>query len=290
VPAAISIHIATHALSLWLVVVLGTVMIASVDYFTGVELRVYPLYYAPISLVAWYRGRSSVLIAAPLCALVWFGSNFLAGLRFSHPDLWVANTLVQGASFAVVGLLINTLRASLAREREVSRTDPLTSLRNSRAFYEEASRMLASCRRHRRPITLAYIDLDNFKAVNDTLGHEAGDELLRRIADQLHAAIRPSDLLARLGGDEFALLLPEVGPPEAAVTLERLQSSLTGTRASISGPATMSIGAVSFVSVPDDVEQMIRRADAGMDEAKTTGKNRIHLVVAGDDGSRTTVR
>jgi diguanylate cyclase (GGDEF)-like protein len=290
VPAAISIHIATHALSLWLVVVLGTVMIASVDYFTGVELRVYPLYYAPISLVAWYRGRSSVLIAAPLCALVWFGSNFLAGLRFSHPDLWVANTLVQGASFAVVGLLINTLRASLAREREVSRTDPLTSLRNSRAFYEEASRMLASCRRHRRPITLAYIDLDNFKAVNDTLGHEAGDELLRRIADQLHAAIRPSDLLARLGGDEFALLLPEVGPPEAAVTLERLQSSLTGTRASISGPATMSIGAVSFVSVPDDVEQMIRRADAGMYEAKTTGKNRIHLVVAGDDGSRTTVR
>jgi len=126
----------------------------------------------------------------------------------------------------VVGLLIATLRRSLTRERELSRTDPLTALSNSRAFYEEARRLLALCRRQHRPITVAYIDVDNFKAVNDRLGHQAGDELLKGIALQVRASIRPSDLSARLGGDEFAILLPELSQRDAGLTLERLRASL----------------------------------------------------------------
>jgi GGDEF domain-containing protein len=157
------------------------------------------------------------------------------------------NTLVQGSSFAIIGFLIATLRAALIRESGLSRTDSLTALLNSRAFYEEAGRILALCRRTRRPITVAYMDVDNFKAVNDTRG--------------------------------------EVGPHDAAVILERLRSSVARALASGQRSGSVSIGGVTFITVPEDVEQMVQRADARMYEAQTTGKNRVHLEVVGNRGS-----
>lgn len=270
-----------HPLLVWIASALGVVVIAYVDFFTGVEVRVFPLYYAPITLVAWYGSRSGALIVAALCAAAWLSSNLLAGLRFSHVGIWVVNTIVQGVSFATVGLLISVLRAAVIRERQLSRADPLTSLRNARAFYDEASRILALCRRKGRPVTVAYIDLDNFKAVNDRLGHRAGDDLLRTVADVLRASIRPSDLSARLGGDEFSILLPEVGQREAAATLERLRSLLADAVASSAGPVSASIGGVTFITVPEDVEEMVQKADSRMYSAKAAGKNRVHLDVAG---------
>ncbi len=264
----------------WSVGVAGIAVIAIVDYLTGTELRVYPLYYLPVAFVAWYRGRPGALIAAVLCAAAWFDSNLLAGMRFSSNWFWAGNTIVQGLSFATVGILIATLRAALVREAGLSRIDPLTSLLNSRAFYEEARRMMALCRRKGRPITIAYIDLDNFKAVNDGDGHQAGDDLLRQIAGRLRASVRPSDVVARLGGDEFAILLPEVNPQEAAATVDRLRA-LLHEQASGRGPVTASIGGVTFTSVPDDVQHMVSEADARMYVAKSMGKNRVHLEVVG---------
>ena len=272
---------ATSALSVWSASLLGVVVIGSVDYLSGTELRVYPLYFAPVSLVAWHIGRTGALAVAVLCAGSWFGSNFLAGMQYSSSTIWVANTLVQGSSFVIVGLLIATLRAALMREQGLSRTDPLTSLLNSRAFYEEGDRLLALCRRKGRPITMAYLDLDNFKAVNDERGHQAGDDLLRRVAALLQASIRPSDLAARLGGDEFAVLLPEVGAPDAAVMLERLRSLLADTLGANQPSVSSSIGGVTFVTAPGSVEEMVHQADSRMYLAKTTGKNRVQLEIAG---------
>ena len=185
------------------------VVIGWFDFFSGTELRVFPLYYAPISLLAWNAGRAGALIAALTSAAVWLVCNAVAGLEYSSTPIWIANTLVLALSFAVVGHLIASLKAALVRERALSRIDPLTSLHNRRAFIEEGGRILALCRRKKHPVTLAYLDLDNFKAVNDTQGHDAGDELLRGMADILRASTRPSDLSARLGGDEFVLLLAD---------------------------------------------------------------------------------
>jgi diguanylate cyclase (GGDEF)-like protein len=184
---------------------------------------------------------------------------------------------VQAVSFAIVGLLIATLRGSLVRERGLSRADPLTSLLNTRAFYEQAPGALALCRRKGRPVTLAYIDLDNFKAVNDTLGHQAGDDLLRRVSVLLRASTRPSDLSARLGGDEFALLLPELDHGEAGAALERLRSRLADSFDWGRCPVTVSIGAVTFNTVPEHLEDMVKAADSLMYSAKTEGKNRLRL-------------
>lgn len=272
----------THGRRVWTGIAAASAIgaVGAVDFLSGSELRVFALYYLPISLLAWRFGRPGALIGTGLCALSWLASNVLAGLRFSDTGLWIANTLVQAASFAVVGLLIASLRAALTRERTLSRVDPLTLLLNTRAFHDEGRRLLALCRRNGRPVTIAYIDVDDFKTVNDRWGHKAGDELLRQVGALLRASVRPSDLSARLGGDEFALLLPELGSSEAAATLERLRALLADP-ARLPSPVTCSIGVVTFMTAPDDLDEVLRRSDARMYAAKQAGKNRaVHEVVA----------
>jgi diguanylate cyclase (GGDEF)-like protein len=163
----------------------------------------------------------------------------------------------------------------------VSRTDPLCkTLLNTRAFFEDAERMLALCRRAGRPVTLAYIDLDHFKAINDAEGHLAGDVLLRAVGARLRGSMRVSDLTGRLGGDEFAVLLPDLGPDQARHALDRLRILLQQPVADVRSTMTITIGAVTFLSAPDDVETAVQLADAAMYDAKREGRDRINLVVA----------
>jgi len=280
-PAIISNHAEKRGLAARAGGLLGIAVIGGLDYYSGIELRIFALYYVPIALLAWYSGASGAWIAASLSTATWLGVNVLAGLQFSHPGVWVANTLMQGASFATVGLLIATLRAALIRERGLSRTDPLTSMLNSRAFHEQAPQILALCRRAGRPVTVACIDLDNFKTINDTLGHQAGDRLLKTVAGLLHAALRPSDVAARLGGDEFVVLLPETGPRDAVTVLERLRTSLSDTLDASGFPVTASIGGVTFMRAPEHFTDFVHQSDLRMYSAKAAGKNRVEHEVIG---------
>ncbi len=266
-------------LSTWSIGVLGILAIGALDFFSGVEMRVFPLYYLPLALLAWRSGRAGAVLATLLCGAVWVVSNSLAGLRYTLTSTWFVNTAMQTASFATVGLLIAVVRDSLVREQGLSRRDPLSGMLNRKGFYEEAMRLIALCRRTGRPLTVAYIDLDNFKAINDQLGHERGDEVLRHAADALEAAIRPSDVGARLGGDEFVLLFPELGGSEAAVALERVHASLVEALPKEPVEVTASIGAATFVQPPENIEDMVRASDAQMYRAKADGKNRIELHV-----------
>jgi len=169
----------------------------------------------------------------------------------------------------------------LEREKELARTDVLTGLANRRAFYEALQAERARAARYRRPITLACVDLDNFKKVNDTLGHAVGDELLARVADVLRKTLRLSDTVGRLGGDEFALLLPETDAPSAEALLEKLRSILRRSMEAKNWPVTFSIGAATFLETPPSMEHMIRTADELMYAVKKSGKNRISVVLIG---------
>ena len=260
--------------------VLGAILlISSLDFFSGVERRIFPLYYLPITFAAWYFGSLVAVAAAALSTFCWYESNQLAGLQFADPVIWVENTLAQGTSFAVVGLLVAVLRSTMARERSISRMDLLCPLLNRRAFFEDSLRLLALCRRNKRPITLAYLDLDNFKAVNDSQGHKAGDDLLLTVAQVLTASIRSSDVAARLGGDEFVILLPEVGPEQAQSVLERLRAAICQSHPDLPIPISVSVGAVTYMMAPDDLDTMVQMADAVMYSAKNEGKNRVYLDV-----------
>jgi diguanylate cyclase (GGDEF)-like protein len=268
-----------------LIGVLGILAVCVIDYASGVEVRVVPLYYLPLSVVAWQMGRRPVVAAAALCALCWAAANYFAGQRFSSPFVWGFNVLMQGLSCAVVGVLIVALRAAVAHERTVSRTDALTSLLNARNFYEEAARVLALSRRKRHPVALAYLDLDNFKSVNDNLGHRAGDELLRAVAAIIQGSMRKSDVAARIGGDEFAVLLPETSPEEARLACERLRTLVAERFSRDAWPVTASVGGVAFLAVPDTVDAMVHLADTRMYAAKAAGRNRVDVEVVGPAAS-----
>ena len=173
------------------------------------------------------------------------------------------------------------LNLVMQREKELARTDMLTGLANRRAFYEAMQIERARAARYRRPMTLVYLDLDNFKRVNDTLGHAVGDELLACVADLLRRTLRASDTVGRLGGDEFALLLPETTAQAADGLLQKLGGVLMDTMRAKQWPVTFSMGAAAFLDNPASVEEMIRTADELMYSVKKSGKNRISVALMG---------
>jgi diguanylate cyclase (GGDEF)-like protein len=136
----------------------------------------------------------------------------------------------------------------------------------------------ALARRHEHPVTIAYLDLDNFKSVNDLLGHRRGDDLLGTAAQAIRAALRGSDCAARVGGDEFVICLPETGEAGARVVLNRVFVSLSSAIHAPPCSVSVSIGAVAWSKPPATVEAMILAADELMYDAKRTGKNAVRVI------------
>ena len=166
---------------------------------------------------------------------------------------------------------------ALHKERSLRRIDSLTGLKNRQAFLEEASMALALCRRNRRPVSVAYIDLDNFKTLNDSMGHGRGDAVLRQFGGMLAGALRASDIVARLGGDEFVVFLPETAREDAMAMLERVRHSLETAAAFRDAGITASIGLVVDDSAELDIDGLLQRADAQMYVAKRDSKNRVEV-------------
>jgi diguanylate cyclase (GGDEF)-like protein len=167
-------------------------------------------------------------------------------------------------------------RANYLRLLDASRTDPLTGLFNRRAFDEELHRRLVRLKRDGRLAALLYVDLDNFKVVNDLRGHALGDEALRHVADILRSNTRSSDLLARIGGDEFAVWLEDVTESDAikrARTFLVAGTSLTAYSGNDRRPLQMSIGiAPHDPARPENIDALMKRADAAMYQIKRSGK------------------
>jgi diguanylate cyclase (GGDEF)-like protein/PAS domain S-box-containing protein len=167
------------------------------------------------------------------------------------------------------------LQAALEIERNVSRVDFLTGIPNRRTFYEALESEVHRARRYQRAMTLGYIDVDNFKSVNDILGHSAGDDLLKMVAATIQATLRRTDTVARLGGDEFAVLLPETDSEAATVAVAKVQRSLQAAVDRHSLPISFSVGVVTFKLPLETIEKMIERADELMYQAKRNGKGAV---------------
>lgn len=248
-----------------------------VDLATGYEIRVFPLYFLPVALTAWRLGWLDAVGLAALSAGVWGWANW-RGEEMAHPVwVWGLNLVVQLLAFLTVAGLIVRLRRSLDTERRLSRVDPLTGLLNTRAFLEQGKALAAGSARAGRPLTLAYLDLDHFKAVNDRHGHAEGDRVLALTAEHLKRSLRAGDLVARLGGDEFALLLPDADEKTAQILLERLRSGLNTEMRRLDRPVSISVGALTFSRAPMDLNQAVTSADALMYRAKAAGRDRVYV-------------
>jgi diguanylate cyclase (GGDEF)-like protein len=192
-------------------------LIGVLDYWTGHEMSFAIFYLVPVSFAAWFVGRYAGLTVSLVSGAVWEVSNVLAGQTFSSPLFYAWNTTSRIVVFSLMAILLCKLHAALEHERKLSRIDPLTGVLNRRAFQEEFARELRRAQRYELPLTLAFIDLDDFKAMNDQFGHSAGDALLCTVAATIDRVIRDTDIAARLGGDEFAILFTNtdsVGAPK----------------------------------------------------------------------------
>lgn len=159
-------------------------------------------------------------------------------------------------------------------------SDSLTGLTNRRRFFEVAEGMMAVARRYRTPITVALMDLDHFKRVNDTHGHAAGDAVLRCFADVLREVLRESDMAARIGGEEFAVLMPSTSELEAQIALDRIREQLEGCAIDVGGHCihvTVSMGVCEWQEDLPSTDAWFARADQALYRAKEEGRNRLCL-------------
>jgi diguanylate cyclase (GGDEF)-like protein len=258
------------AVSIVLVGILGVV-----DFKTGNEYSFSLFYLLPISLTAWYMNRRMGVFTSVLSAVTWLYADFSDGEDYAHPVIYFWNLMIRLGFFLIVTYLLTELRNTQRIVQALSRTDHTTGAVNSRYFHELLDAELKRAGRYHRPFTLMYLDLDNFKQVNDQFGHEEGDKLITFIAAELKHAIRSTDTVARLGGDEFAILFPETGSEEARVVTSKVFEHLKERLCERYAFVTLSAGTVTYTSPPESTKEAIKISDQIMYSIKNSTKDGI---------------
>jgi diguanylate cyclase (GGDEF)-like protein len=248
---------------------------SGISYLTGWQYTVTPLYLLPISMVSYYVSRNAGLCIAAVGSLGWSLADHYSGIPYTHSAAPCWNVLVRFVSFVVVCFVFGHLKLINQRLSLLASTDGLTGLLNRRAFHDLAAVEMKRAGRYKRSFTVIYFDVDEFKAINDSLGHRIGDELLQAVAMTIREISRASDYIARFGGDEFVILLPESPRVAAEQYLRKVSHHLLEAMRAKDWAVTFSIGAVTFDTAPASFDDMIGQADGLMYDVKKTGKNRI---------------
>jgi diguanylate cyclase (GGDEF)-like protein len=248
----------------------GVAVVAAGDFLTGFEVSFFLFYLGPVALAAWYGGRRAGVAIAAISAASWFATDAATGHQYSHPVIPVWDALVRLGFFVLVGLLLTSVRNSLRNEQRLARIDPLTGLYSRRAFDERLGHDLALAQRRSAALTIAYLDLDHFKQLNDEHGHAEGDAVLRAVGQALSRSLREVDTAARLGGDEFAIVLPDTDSAEAQLVISKFRRALQealGAKRRVS----CSIGAITIRGEAVSPERAVAAADEQMYRAKRAG-------------------
>ena len=232
------------------------------------------LYTIPVLLVTWTEGLAWGIVFA-VATTVFREAIAWVQMPADTPMLWrIVNGLAYLAVLGIAMAGLQTLRRSEATLARLVTQDQLTNVLNARAFADRLTQELDRNRRYPRPLALMYMDLDNFKVINDTHGHQTGDAVLRLVADAMRSSVRQADVVGRLGGDEFAVLMPETDAQLADAAAKRL---IVGLRSVFKGTpnVTASIGVVSCTATDASTDDLLRRADQAMYDAKKSGKDRV---------------
>lgn len=255
----------------------GLALIGAADFFSGYQISLGVFYLLPVGFATWYGDRRTGVGFAIASSLVWYLAEAASGHPYDHPAFPIWNAFVRLSFFLIIAMLLSSLDERLTAEQRLARTDALTGLMNARAFIEQLEHDLALSERNAAPLTLVYLDLDDFKIINDTCGHAEGDQVLRSFGQALIRATRRSDSVARIGGDEFALILPGTDIDGAEIVIAKLRQLLGEPTADGEGYVTCSIGAVAFQECRVGSHEAVAAADRLMYEAKVLGKNTVVL-------------
>jgi len=256
----------------WVIVgILLLLIVAFLDFATGTELSFSIFYLIPIFLFTWAVNGNIGIAIACISSLIWLFIEAVSGPQYSSWFVYFWNAIIRLGFFLLPVLLVRNLE----QERMHARTDFLTTALNTRSFHDIAQRELDRSVRYHRPFTVAFIDIDNFKTINDTFGHIFGDMVLRAISQNIQRNIRKTDIIARVGGDEFALLLPEVDSDTARAAISKMQQKLMEEMLANKWPVTFSIGVITLNAPQFTVDEILGMADKMMYSVKNHGKDDI---------------
>ena len=261
-------------LAAWLVGVAAITALGLLRTTTDAEFAFASAVIIPVMLLSWIGGRRDGLILSLLAAAMWVCADLLAGRQFSADWIPVVNGLTRLATYCLVAHLMAQVRTLLTLEQKMARHDVLTDLLNRRAFFELGNAEISRSRRYGHGLAVAFLDLDNFKTLNDEQGHEAGDCALKAVATALRGILRTTDQVARMGGDEFAVLLPEIGYNAAAETGGKIAAAVDVAMKPFP-PVSASVGVAWFENAENDFPTMVRAADELMYEIKLNGKHGV---------------
>jgi diguanylate cyclase (GGDEF)-like protein len=251
--------------------VLLLLIVAFLDFSTGVELSFSIFYLIPIFLFTWAINGNIGIAVACISAGIWLAIEVISGPQYSNSFIYFWNAIIRLGFFLLPVLLVRNLE----QEKKHARTDFLTGAMNTRSFHYMAQREIDLSSRYQHPFTVAFIDIDNFKTINDTFGHTFGDMVLRSISQNIQRNLRKTDIIARVGGDEFAILLPEVDGETARATITKMQHKLMEEMLENKWPITFSIGVITLKAPKLTVDEILGFADKMMYSVKNHGKNDI---------------
>ncbi len=265
----------------FIVGLIWTAGIGIFDFSAPVEAKHAFFYILPVAFVTWFSGIRPGIIVSLLCTFAWSCNNLSGSLVISAWN--VISTLLF---FLAVAALLHKTHLLWENEKTLSRTDPLTGAVNLRAFCELVEYEMLRSQRDKVPFSLAYLDLDDFKQINDTYGHAAGDALLRSIVSNILGHLRRTDVVGRLGGDEFAIFFPATDQTLVQGVVQKVRQELTELMKECAWPTTFSMGVVTCTGCVHDLEKLISYADMLMYEVKRAGKNDIRYAVYEPESGR----
>lgn len=257
-------------------------VIGAADLATGAELSSSVFYAMPVALAAWYGSPPLGVLLCVAASGTWYAADLAAGSTYTAAWIPIWNAGVRFLFFLIIAELLVRLRHALEVQRALAERDGLTGLANSRRFLSAVETEVARSRRYRRPLSLAYVDLDGFKTVNDQAGHATGDDVLETVGRVLTHSVRATDLPARLGGDEFAVLLPETDATQAREAALKLRVVLETAMEEAGWSVGFSMGVYTSEGRVEDAETLVRLADALMYQVKHSGKGRTLFRADGD--------
>lgn len=255
-------------------------LIGLADYYIGKRISFSIFYLIPIFFLLWVREEKwPGFIISIVATLVWYIADSKNNYNNVHFMIPYWNALTRFIVFMVFVLILSKLKRTLEQEKLRARTDYITGINNSQAFFEMAGKELLRCNRYNHPVSIAYIDCDDFKKVNDTQGHKTGNRLLKLIAQFLKDNTRSIDIIARIGGDEFVVLFPETDKDNSFKVVERVQQKIFNLMKENNWSVTLSIGLLTIYECDINIEELIHQADNLMYQAKKKGKNNIQYKI-----------